>query len=413
MSDETLDIKKTIAELGTAFAEFKTHNNERIEKLGKGHKDAELEAKVDKINTRISELDAHKAKLDLIETALKRNTTRVLDAKGNEMPEDWIETKGLYNRFLRKGIDSDNRESKQFTYDPSKKSLSVQSDADGGYTVHADVNGRTVGKIYESSPVRQLANVITISTDALEGIHDNDEASSGWVNETGTRAETETPQIGSWRIPVHEMFANPRATQKLLDDSAVNIEQWLADKVSKKFGRDEATAFVSGDGANKPRGFLSYPHATTEAPDTVEQVNVGAGVFTSDGIVNAYYKLKGEHRARAVWGFQRLGIAAIRKIKGTQNDHYMWQPGLAAGQPSTLMGNPIVEMADLQDMASNSLSGVLADWQEFYQIVDRIGLRVLRDPYSAKPFVQFYTTRRVGGAMLNSQAGKILKLAAV
>ncbi len=404
---EDAELKKALADMGSAFNEFKKTNDEQIKNLEKkGSESGELKEKIEKLNKKMDECEAVKTRIEGIETVMKRTGSgvKILNAKGEEMPADWIETKKQYNDFLRKGINSDGRETKEFSME--KKSMSVLSDPDGGYTVHADMSGQIVKKVYESSPVRTVARVVTISTDSLEGIIDTGEMGSGWVSEAGTRSATTTKQYGKWIIPVHEMYAFPQVTQKLLDDSSFNIEQEVSNGCADKFARDEATAFVSGSGVGKPRGFLTYASGTTQS--TVEQINAGSvSAFLPDGLLSLVYALKEPYRTRAKFGFTRAGIQSLRKIKGTQNDHYMWQPGLSAGQPSSLLGYPVIEMADLATITSASLSAVFADWQEFYTIVDRIGIRVLRDPYSNKPYVGFYTTKRVGGAVTNGEAGKI------
>jgi HK97 family phage major capsid protein len=292
------------------------------------------------------------------------------------------------------------------------KALSVGSDPDGGYVVNPDLSGRIVAKVFETSPLRAYASVQVISTDALEGLFDLNEAASGWVGETEARAETGTPALGKWRIPTHELYAKPTATQKLLDDGEIDMEAWLATKVAEKFARDEATAFVSGNGVGKPRGFLDYASGTT-LPGTIERFKSGVnGGFATDGtgsdvLISALYGLKAPYRANAVWAMNRSTTAAVRKIKDSDGA-YIWQAGLAAGQPATLLGYPVASFEDMPALATGSLSIAVADWRETYQIVDRIGIRTLRDPFSAKPYVEFYTTKRVGGDVVNFEAIKLV-----
>jgi len=278
------------------------------------------------------------------------------------------------------------------------------------------MSGRIVGKIFETSPMRAYASVQTISTDALEGLYDLDEAAAGWVGETESRAETDTPTLGKWRIPVHEIYAKPHATQKLLDDAEINMEQWLANKVADKFARTEATAFVTGDGVGKPRGFLTYADGTT-LPGTIEQfdtgVNGGFGAAPTGGdvLIDALYGLKAQYRANATWFMNRATTKLIRKIKDSDGA-YLWSPGIAAGQPATLLGYPVASFEDMPDPATGSLSIAVGDMRAAYQIVDRINIRVLRDPYSSKPYVQFYTTKRVGGDVVNFEAVKLVNFQA-
>ncbi|HCZ47422.1 MAG TPA: phage major capsid protein, partial [Gammaproteobacteria bacterium] len=298
-----------------------------------------------------------------------------------------------------------------------RKAMSVGTDSDGGYLTPAPTAGRIVQKVFELSPIRQIANVMSISTDALEGVNDLDEASYGWVSEVGARNDTNTPTVGKYRIEAHEMYAQPKATQKLLDDAAVDIEAWLAKKVSDRFARAEAAAFVTGNGVGQPRGFASYTTAATgdatRAWGQIEHVVTGAnGAFhttQADPLFDLIGAFKTPYLQNARWVTRREVIAAIRKFKTTTTLEYIWQPGLQAGQPDRLLGYPIVIAQDMPALATGSLSMALGDFNEAYQIVDRIGMRTLRDPFTDKPYVKFYTTKRTGGAVVNFEAVKFIK----
>jgi HK97 family phage major capsid protein len=304
-----------------------------------------------------------------------------------------------FKKYLRTGNDAEF------------KALSVQVDPDGGYLVTPEMSDEIVKKVFESSPVRQLASVQQIGTSELEIIQDLDEAAAAWVGETSARAATATPQLKKIRIPVHEMYAFPLATQKILDDAFVNVESWISEHVSMKFSRTEATAFISGDGVNKPRGILSYAAGT--GFEQIEQVETATqAVLVGDDLINIRYALKGAYLPGAAWLFKRSTIAAIRKLKETSTDNYIWQPGLQGGQPDTLLGYPIYEADDLSAIGAGNLSGIFGNFAQGYQVVDRFGIRVLRDPFTAKPYVGFYTTMRVGGAVKNFEALKILKIKA-
>ena len=321
--------------------------------------------------------------------------------------ENLQEYKSSLDRYYRKGADA--------LTDAEKKALSVGSDPDGGYTVHPDMSGAIVSKIFDTSPMRSYASVQVISTDALEGYFDDDEAAANWEGETSTTANTDTPELGRWRIPVHNLRAAPRASQNVLDDSEWNLEQWLINKVADKFGRAEATAFVTGTGVDRPRGFTTYTDGTTSIREMVEQVDTGVnGDFPAapdggDTLITALYKLKPQYRARASWFMNRLTMSGARKEKDS-NGAYIWQPGIAAGQPATLLGYPVAP--SFEDMADYTTTGALAiavgDMASAYQIVERQGIQVLRDPYSAKPRVEFYSTKRVGGGLLNGEALKLI-----
>ena len=279
--------------------------------------------------------------------------------------------------------------------------------------MHPDMSGRIVTKEFETSVIRAFANIQTISTDALEGMYDLDEASVGWVGETAARTETNTPQLGAWRIPVHEIYANPAATQKLLDDAEINMETWLANKVGEAMGRAENTASVSGNGVGKWRGFLTYANGTT-LPGTIEQSATGvSGGFAASGAgVDIFYtvvgKTKARYRVNASWAMNRTAVADVRKLKDSDGA-YIWQPSAQAGIPDRLAGYPIAPFEDMPAIAADSLSIAFADFREAYQIVDRSGIRVLRDQYTNKPYVHFYTVKRSGGDVVNFEAIKLIK----
>ena len=434
MADELKDV---IEGLGKTFDEFKSKNDERLAQIEKsGKADPLLDEQLTKINSKLDELGAVKDRLSQAETALARKSVAADDGTSGKMQEKANQfakmvakkrgipaaeivkefgTEGLaeyqkhFSNWMRKGDSYSNQPD-------AMKSLSVGSDPDGGYFVEPDTSGRIVTKIFETSPMRQVANVMTIGTNALEGIYDLDESDAGWVGETQSRPETGTPKIAAWSIPVHEMYAEPRITQKLLDDSMVNVEAWLADKVSTKFARKENAAFVNGDGVGKPRGFLTYASGTT-LPGTIQQRNTGvSGGFATGGagadvLISTIYGLKQGYRSGSNWFMPRSATAEVRKLKASDGS-YLWQPGIMAGQPATLLGYSVIEFEDMPDIAADSLSIAFGDMNEAYQIVDRVGVRVLRDPYTAKPYIKFYTTKRVGGDVLNFESIKLISFSA-
>lgn len=430
---ELKDIKEQVDTVHKLFEDFKAANDARFDELKKkGVTDPVLAEKVDNINADLGEAiksrDEMLKRIDAAETAAARKAKTgdadgKLEAKAAEFAklvatvrkerpdfENAVENltayKGSFDGYLRKG---------DIHLTPDQmKALSVGSDPDGGYVVDPDTSGRIVQKVFETSPMRQVASVQVIGTDALEGMFDLNEAGAEWVGETQTRSETDTPQIGRWRIPVHELSAKPHATQKLLDDASINMEAWLAAKVADKFARTENAAFVSGDGVGKPRGFLTYADGTT-LPGTIERVVSGAnGAFKAapdggDALIDVVYKLKSAYRTGARWAMNSTTFAAARKLKDSDGA-YIWQPGIAAGEPAGLLGFPVMEF---QDMPAHTDTGALAvafaNWAEAYQIVDRQGVRVLRDPYSSKPYVMFYTTKRTGGDVVNFEAIKLVE----
>lgn len=285
-----------------------------------------------------------------------------------------------------------------------QKAMLVGSDPDGGYLVPTATSSRIITKVYETSPLDELAYHETISTDAIEIAIDTDEAGAGWVGETDARPETSTPQVGNQRIPVHEIYAKPKATQQLLEDAGIDIEAWLERKVGEKFARMRALAFISGNGIKKPRGILTYPAGSNGTRGTIMQVATGdATKLTPDGLVTLTFSLKDKYLANANWLMKRGTVGAVMLFKDNQGQ-YIWRPGLEAGKPSILLGYNVRRADDMPAVGAGSLPIAFGDFRAGYTIVDRLGIRTLRDPYSSKPFVEFYTRQRVGGDVVDFEA---------
>jgi HK97 family phage major capsid protein len=441
------DLKTLLTRQGEAFDAFKKSNEEQIaelkkgvandpilvERLGKIEKSLdvavegkaaidramaaekkereELEARINREGIKATSPEAAKLELELKDfngviasvAADQKRQFAPVDQKGYQ------EYKSAFGSFLRKN-------ERLLTAD-EVKTLSVGSDPDGGYFVTPDITGRIVKKVYESSPIRQYANVTTISTDALEGIEDLGEAGAGYAGERSQGSDTTTPQVGKWRIPVFWIDTEPKATQQLLDDALVDVEAWLADKVSNKFARFENSEFITG-AANKIRGFVNGYTVAADSGSGVTWGQVGylatgvsgdfAATVKGDKLIDLMGLLKNEYLDGAAWFTRRSVITSIRKFKDGQAN-YMWQPSFVAGQPETIMGYPVARMEDMPAIAADSLSLAFGNLREAYQIVDRQGIRTLRDPYTSKPYVKFYTTRRTGGGIVNYEALKLLK----
>lgn len=293
------------------------------------------------------------------------------------------------------------------------KALSSGSDPDGGYMVEPAVSSRIIEKIYESSPLRRLATVETISGTELEIKLDMDEVDFEWVGETDLVDETETPKLGKKRLVCHTMAARPKATQQLLEDSSVDMAAWLARKTGEKFARGEARAFLLGTGRGMPRGMLTYADGTTG--ETIERLPSGAAAgYTLEGLVEGIYSLKEGYHARASWLMRRTSIPKVMLIKDGDG-RFIFQVQLIPGQKglaSSLLGYSLDMAADMPDLAAGSIGAAFGDFQAGYTIVDRLGITTLRDPYTVKPFVEFYTRKRVGGDVVNFEAFKLFKGAA-
>lgn len=409
------EIRGLIDQIGRDYTDLKQTLQQKAEQAAAGAVDPLITAKLEALNADIT---AKEAKRDQAVADLRSRVESLAfngpaATEGSASGEQRDYRAGLA-AYLRKGQETGLR-------GLEARAMSVGSDQDGGYLVEADKSGRIITRLFESSPMRQFASVVTISTDALEGMVDRDEVSASWVGETAARNETDTPTLGTWRIPVHEQYAKPKATQKLLDDATVDVEGWLAGKVADYLGRAQNTAFVTGTGIGKPRGFASYTTAATadasRAWGTPEHVASGSsGSFGTDPtglekLLTVSEKLHPGYRANARWFMNRTTVAKLRLLTDTSSQgKYVFIPDFSGATAGSIFGKAIVL---LEDMASYSTGDALAiafgDMREFYTIVDRIGIRTLRDPYSSKPYVEFYTTARVGGDVLNFDAMKFLK----
>lgn len=427
--------KQILAQINADYAELKKLVDGKVD-------DVLVTERIDKfatdISTRQAELDKKQTnfeklyteRMDQLETAMKRpgaGAGKEADKEFEEARNFLIASMGLKEGAAAhgkiKGIDVNLAEYKGYkdafeTFMRSKgderqldpgchKALMVGSDPDGGYTVPTAMASRIIQRMYEMDPIRQLASVESISTRSIEFMVDWDEASYGWESESVAGAETGTPKFKSKEITTFTMYARPRATQMLIEDSGINIENWVADKVANRFGRVEGAAFVSGDGVGKPRGFLTYANGTNYGQ--IEQVNMGhATALTADGFIDIKYSLKEQFLGMATaWLMNRSTVAAAMKLKdGTGN--YIWKPSMLASDPgSSILGIPVRMSTTMPAVAAGALSVALADWKEAYTIVDRLGITIQRDPYTVKPLVEFYTRKRVGGDVTNFEAIKI------
>jgi len=394
-------LKETIENLGTGFEEFKRKNNQRLVEIEKkGHASGDLEEHVERITGELQNLSEIKKQMEALEIKLSHPDLEIPEGGNHPHAE---ERKAIFLKYLSQG-------EKAFTPDELKL-LSTDDDPSGGYWVVPEMSLKIITQVFETSPMRNLATIESISADALEIAEDLGEAGAGWTTESDTRTETNTPTLGMRRIPVHELYAMPKATQNLLDDAKIDVASWLATKISNKFSRLENEAFITGDGVGKPRGILTYP-AGVANPGQVEQVNSGANAaVTSDGLRSLFFRIKSPYINNARWLMRRSTLEAISKLKDN-NGQYLWQPGLAHGEPQMLLGKSIEQMEDMPLVVTGSLSIAFGDFQRAYSIVDRRGIRLLRDPFSAKPFVSFYTTKRLGGDVTNFEAFALQKISA-
>lgn len=292
--------------------------------------------------------------------------------------------------------------------------MSSGSDQNGGYLAPVEWDRQVNQALRPVSPMRQIANVQSTTVGAFSTIWSNGEWGSGWVGETAPRPNTTNPQLSQIVFRSGEIFANPSITQTLIDDAGFNVERWLADEVADVFALQEGAAFISGDGVNKPAGLLGYaPGGAFAHPGgAIPVVASGqAAGLTSDALHDLVYSLAAPYRANATWLMNSTTLARVRKFKDT-GGQYLWQPSLDIGQPQTILGYPVVADENMPDVAANSLPIAFGDFRRGYIVNDRAGVRILRDPYTNKPFVSFYCTKRVGGGVLDPRAIRLQRVAA-
>jgi HK97 family phage major capsid protein len=318
------------------------------------------------------------------------------------------EHKRAFEQYVRKG-------EVQGLFDLEAKAMSIGSNPDGGYLVPQETEAEIGRLLSRASPIRAIADVRQVSSAIYKKPIVTTGASAGWVGEAVARPQTNSPTLAELSFPTMELYAQPAATQALLDDSVVNLDEWIAREIETVFAEQETEAFINGDGVNKPKGFMTYPkiaNASWTWGNTGYIATGVAGAFAganpSDKLLDVIYALKAGYRQNARWVLNRSVQGAIRKFKDSQGN-YLWQPAATADGSATLLGFPVVESEYMPDIATDAHAIAFGDFKRGYLVVDRVGVRVLRDPYSTKPYVLFYTTKRVGGGMQDFDAVKTLK----
>ncbi len=390
------DVAAAFDDFMRAFEDFKDTNDRRIQEIEKrSAADVVTTDKLARIDRALDQLTVKQQRLPIGGSGVARSAVS-------------LQHKAAFDSYVRggeagglKGLEG--------------KALSVGSDPDGGYLVPDETEATINRALRHISPIRAISGVQQVSSSVYKRPFATTGLGTGWVGETAARTETTTPTLSELSFQTMELYAMPAATASLLDDSAVNIDEWLAEEVRVAFAEQEGTAFVTGNGVNKPKGFLAYP---TVANASWSWGNIGfvktgvAGAFPAtnagDVLIDLVYAVKSGYRANAHFVMNRAAQAQVRKLKDGDGT-YLWQPSADPGQAPTLMGFPIAESEDMPNIATDSLSIAFGDFRRGYLIVDRVGIRVLRDPYTAKPYVLFYTTKRVGGGVQDFDAIKLLK----
>lgn len=383
-----------INKLATDYSQFKVVNDRRINELEKkGSADPLTLNHLEGLNDKIS---CYEKEIIQLKSALNRPYSANLESHYNQ---EATEYKSAFCNYIRKGNESEIRKVEE-------KSLANFTSYDSGYLITSRMSESIEKELELNSVFRRIANVTEVSTDALEILEENAPLQSGWTAEVTDYNQNTDVKLVKKVIPVHEIFAQPRITQKLLDDPRIDIEQWISKKLIDVFTRSENSAFISGDGKGKPHGLLTYAAAN---PNCV--INSGKkGVITADSIVKLFYSLSEKFSPNAKFLMSRNILQTVRMLKETNSGKYLWQPDLSGTGVDTLLGAEVVECPEMPKASNDSLAIVVGDFENAYQIVDRKDIRILRDPYTDKPFIKYYATKKVGGDVLNSNAFKALKL---
>jgi HK97 family phage major capsid protein len=393
----------TLDDVLTTFEAFKQKHSEELAEIKAGKTDVVTTETLEKINKTIDELTAAVDDQAKIVAASKLGNGAVI----GDIQAD-PEYTAAFKAHMRKG----DKAPAEF-----QAAMSKGTDADGGYLAPIEWD-RTIGeKLKKISPMRRESRVITISVAGFKKHFSDRVVGSGWVGETASRPATATPQIGTVDFTPGELYANPAISQGLLDDAALDLEQWLGDEVETEFARQEGIAFLSGDGTNKPYGILTYVTGAANAArhpyGAIPVVNSGhaSSIPNGDAMIDFMYSLPSEFEGNAKLYLNRDSLRILRKLKDGQGN-YLWQPSTIAGEPATLNAAPVVQMPDMPTISAGNIVALYGDMEATYLVVDRIGIRVLRDPFTNKPFVHFYTTKRVGGGVHNPEPMRALKISA-
>ncbi len=359
---------------------------------------ARQDAADEALNGLRTDVDEVKSRLDRVSRAAARP---LLNGAAPASPE----LKGFVDGYLRQGRMDE------------LKSLSGAVPGDGGFAVPREIDALIAAQLKKISPIRSIAQVVQTGTAGYRKLITNSATTSGWVSEVTARPITNTPVFTEIAPPTGELYANPAASQAMLDDAAFNLEEWLSNEISMEFARAEGAAFISGTGTNQPKGFLGAPASNVNdntRPFGTLQFTVTGNATAFDTapelkLIDLVHSLKAGHRQGATWVMNSATLAQVRKFKAADGS-FIWQPGIMDGQPARLLGYPVVEAEDMPDIAANAFPIAFGNFRNGYLIAERSATSILRDPYTNKPFVHFYATKRIGGQVLDSDAIKLLKI---
>lgn len=389
------ELKASVEAMNKAFSDFKAEHTKQLDDIKKGLSASDQTAKVEAIGASMDKLQK-----EIADAHIKIAATQM--QPGGKEPVRDAEYSASFLAHVRSG--------------DVQAALNKGANEEGGYLTPIEWDRTILDRLVLISPMRQIASVQPTSKSGFTKLVNMGGTGSGWVGEADARPGTNTPTLKPFSFPMGEIYANPSATQQILDDSEIDLEQWLAGEVNTEFAKQEGLAFVSGDGSKKPAGVLTYvtggANAAAHPLGDIKLVNsAAAAAITADGIMDLIYALPSAFTGNARFTMNRTTQGAVRKLKDGQGN-YLWQPSYVAGQPATLGGYPITEMPDMPNVAANAVPILFGDFKQGYQIIDRMGIRILRDPFTNKPYVLFYTTKRVGGGLLTPEPLKGLKISA-
>lgn len=394
-ADASGDVNKILSDLQKDWQAFKDTQAEKDKQVKAKFDDVVTTEKMDRIDASVGDLQAAVDQANAKLAAMAANGTGVGEVKDPEYTD-------AFRAHFRKGEVQAN--------------LNKGAADEGGYLAPVEWDRTITDKLIEVSAMRQIAGVQQISTNGFTKLFSLRGTASGWVGETAARSETGTATFGSMTFSTGEIYANPAATQQMLDDAQVDLESWIAGEVETEFSYQEGLAFISGNGTNKPNGFLTYVTGGTNAAvnplGAIEkQTAASATAVTENELLDLIYKVPSAYTANCRFVMNRTSMSVVRKIRDADG-RQLWQPSSQSGQPSQLLAYPVTEMPGMPDMAASALPIAFGDFRRGYLIVDRTGVRVLRDPFTNKPYVHFYTTKRVGGGVVNPECLKVLEMAA-
>lgn len=351
-----------------------------------------------------TKLEKQKEHLTMLDRKTARAARPVLSNTAAELDAPHQKAMAAY---LRSGDDGGFR-----GLEMEAKALNTAVASEGGYLVDPQTAETIRSVMRSAASIRAISNVVTVDATSYDVLIDTTEAGAGWATETASITETGTPTVERISISLHELSALPKASQRLLDDSAFDVEGWLAGRIAEKFARAEAAAFVAGDGVDKPKGFLAHSAVANGSQVWGEIGYVTTGVsgdmVDADPLVDLVYALGATYRQNGTFVMNSKTAGTVRKFKDADG-RFLWSDGLSAGEPARLLGYPVLIAEDMPDIGADSVSIAFGDFAAGYTVAERPDIRILRDPYSAKPHVLFYATKRVGGDVSDSEAIKLLK----